>query len=83
MINRDSRKGNLRAVRTLNTRIQTELLIGPDWEVLAHAELKRLALEVGTYHTQLEDAPGHEETGRAVIALNAACRAIEECSGAH
>lgn len=63
--------------RTLNTSVHAELLIGKGWEAIAHAELKRLALVVGTYHQQLKDNAGYEETGRAVVALEEAVEALE------
>ena len=63
--------------RTVNTSVHAELLIGKGWEAVAHAELKRLALVVGTYHQQLEGNPGYDETGRALIALKEAVEALE------
>ena len=47
--------------------------MGDGWEAVAHAELKRLALQVGIYHQQLKDCPGYYETGMAIEALEAAC----------
>ena len=63
--------------RTMNTSVHAELLIGKGWEAIAHAELKRLALVVGTYHQQLKDNAGYDETGRAVVALEEAVAALE------
>lgn len=63
--------------RTLNTRVSGELLVGKGWEAIAHAELKRLAIEVGIYNQQLKSFAGYEETATAVMALDAACAAIE------
>lgn len=67
--------------RTINMSVHAELLIGKGWEAIAHAELKRLALVVGTYHQQLKDNAGHEETGRAVVALEDAVEALERTLG--
>lgn len=47
------------------------------WEGVAYAELKRLALEVSAYHSQLEDKPGYAETGQAADALKAAYIALD------
>ena len=63
--------------RTVNTSVHAELLIGKGWEAIAHAELKRLVLQVGMYNQQLKDNPGYEETGRAVVALEEAVEALE------
>ena len=78
MIRRDHR-GNLQGTRRhVNTRINAELLVGDDWHDVAYAELLRLSLEVNTYHTQLKDKPGYDETGRAFQALQSACDAFVE-----
>ena len=74
-VDRNGRPYDMR--RSLNTRVGAELLVGKGWEAIAHAELKRLALEVGIYHQQLKDFVGYEETGVAVKALEQACDAIE------
>jgi hypothetical protein len=68
--------------RSLNTRVSGELLVGSGWEAIAHAELKRLALEIGIYHQQLKSFAGYEETGAAVKALEQACDAIEAATEA-
>ena len=73
MIRRDREGRIVESRRTLDTRIHGELLLGDGWEAVAHAELKRLALQVGIYHQQLKDCPGYYETGRAIEALEAAC----------
>ncbi len=67
--------------RTVNTSVHAELLIGKGWEAIAHAELKRLTLQVGMYHQQLKDNAGYEETGRAVVALEEAVEALEYTLG--
>tara|TARA_Y100000588_G_scaffold248697_1_gene263178 strand:- start:548 stop:823 length:276 start_codon:yes stop_codon:yes gene_type:complete len=80
MITRNQNGHIARSHRRINTQVRAELLIGDGWEAVAHAELKRLALEVATYHSQLEDNPGYAETGEAVAALKAACEAIESAN---
>ena len=77
MITRNHRGNIIRSHRHINTNIRAELLIGDGWEAVAHAELKRLSLEVSAYHNQLENCVGYEETGKAVKSLQAACQAIE------
>ena len=77
------REGRVRSTfRKINTRVNAELLVGDGWEGVAHAELLRLSLEVGTYHSQLKSREGYEETvqaaGRAVEALEAACAALNK-----
>lgn len=52
-------------------------MVGKGWETIAHAELKRSALEIGIYHQQLKSFAGYEEKGDAVKALEQACDAIE------
>jgi hypothetical protein len=68
-------------VHKINTKINAELLVGDGWASVAYAELMRLSLEVSVYHNQLENKPGHEETGRAVEALKAAYTALNEAYG--
>jgi len=58
-----------------------ELLVGDGWEGVAYAELKRLALEVSAYHSQLENKPGYVETGQAADALKVACEALNTAYG--
>jgi|APSaa5957512535_1039671.scaffolds.fasta_scaffold116593_2 hypothetical protein len=77
------RDGRVRSTfRNINTRLNAELLVGDGWEGVAHAELLRLSLEVGAYHSQLKSREGYEETvqaaGRAVEALEAACAALNK-----
>ena len=77
------RDGRVRSTfRNINTRLNAELLVGDGWEGVAHAELLRLSLEVGAYHSQLKSRGGYEETvqaaGRAVEALEAACAALNK-----
>ena len=62
--------------RTVNTSVGGELLVGSDWEAIAHTELRRLSLAVGVYHQQLRDCAGYEETGRAIVELEKAIDAI-------
>jgi hypothetical protein len=81
MIERDNRGRVRKTTRRINTRINAELLVGDGWEGVAYAELMRLSLEVGVFHSQLEDKPGYEETGRAVKALKEAYKAIDEAYG--
>ena len=51
---RSDRDGRvLESRRTFDTRIHGELLLGDGWEAVAHAELKRLALQIGIYHQRL------------------------------
>lgn len=83
MIERNSRGQIKRSVRRINTRINAELLVGDGWEGVAYAELMRLSLEVGAYHSQLEDKPGHEETGRAFEALKEAYKALNDAYGSN
>ena len=45
---------------------------------MAHTELKRLALEVSITQKQLETCAGYEELGKAVEALDEACRVIAD-----
>ena len=71
----------VRSTRRINTRMQAELLVDDGWEDVAYAELKRLALEVGTYHSQLENKPGYAETGQAADALKVACEALKAAYG--
>ncbi len=78
MLTRNHRGDVVRSHRSINTHVNAELLIGADWEAVAHIELKRLALVLGAYHSQLQDHPGHKETGEALKHLNAACQTIEE-----
>ena len=82
MIRRNNRGEIIESRRVVNTRVSGELLVGSGWEAVAHTELKRLALEVGIYQKQLESCAGYEELGRAVEALDEACRVIAE-SAAH
>jgi hypothetical protein len=80
MINRDHR-GNIRSThRTVNTKLNAEILLGNDWQDIAYAELLRLTLEVNAYHVQLRDKPGYEETGTAYAALQSACDALIEAA---
>ena len=77
------RDGRVRSTfRNINTRLNAELLVGDGWEGVAHAELLRLSLEVGAYHSQLKSREGYEETvqaaGQAVEALEAACAALNK-----
>ena len=77
------RDGRVRSTfRNINTRLNAELLVGDGWEGVAHAELLRLSLEVGAYHSQLKSREGYEEAvqaaGRAVEALEAACAALNK-----
>ena len=81
MIERNHRGEIRRSHRRINTRGAGELLVGDGWEGVAFAELKRLALEVGIYHNQLEGKPGHKETGDAAEALKAAYLALEKGYG--
>jgi hypothetical protein len=81
MIKRDGHGQNKGSVRRINTQMKAELLVGNDWEGVAYAELMRLSLEVGAYHSQLEGKPGYEETGRAVEALKAAYKALDAAYG--
>ena len=76
MVVRNSRGEVRGSIRRINTRVSSELLVGDGWEGVAYAELMRLSLEVGAYHSQLENKPGYEETGRAVEALKAAYTAL-------
>ena len=64
--------------RTINTSVGGELLVGSDWEAIAHTELRKLSLAVGVYHQQLRDCAGYEETGRAIEELENAIDAIAE-----
>lgn len=73
MITRDSRGRTVKSHRSVNTRINAELLIGHGWEEVAYAELLKHSIEIGAYHSQLEGKPGYEETGQAVELLKAAC----------
>ena len=61
----------------MDTRVGGELLLGDGWEAVAHAELKRLALQIGIYHQQLKDCVGYRETGAAIEALERACMLLE------
>ena len=81
MLTRNHRGEIVRSTRRINTQIQAELLVGDGWEGIAHAELKRLALIIGAYHSQLENKPGHAETRQAADALNTACAALENAYG--
>jgi hypothetical protein len=81
MIERDNRGRIRKTTRRINTRISAELLVGDGWEGVAYAELMRLSMEAGAYHSQLEDKPGYEETGRAVEALKEAYKAIDAAYG--
>jgi len=81
MLSRNQRGEIVRSTRRINTRVQAELLVGDGWEGVAYAELKRLALEVSAYHSQLENKPGYEETGQAVDALKAAYIALDAAYG--
>jgi hypothetical protein len=76
MVVRNSRGQVRGSVRRINTRLSAELLVGDGWEGVAYAEIMRLSLEVGAYHSQLENKPGYEETGQAITALKAACAAL-------
>ena len=76
MIRRDRDGRVLESRRTFDTRIHGELLLGDGWEAVAHAELKRLALQIGIYHQQLKGCAGSQETGRAIDALEEACEAL-------
>ena len=40
--------------------------------------LRRLTLSIGIYQKQLEDCPGYFELGRAIEALDSACKAIAD-----
>ena len=64
--------------RTVNTSVGGELLVGTDWEAIAHTELRKLSIMVGVYHQQLRDCAGYEETGRAIVELEKAIDAIAE-----
>jgi hypothetical protein len=64
------------SVRKINTTVNAQLLVGDGWPGVAYAELMRLSLVVGAYHSQLEGNVGHEETGRAAEALKAAYIAL-------
>ena len=64
--------------RTVNTSVGGELLVGTDWEAIAHTELRKLSIMVGVYHQQLRDCAGYEETGRAIEELEKAIDAIAE-----
>ena len=77
MLTRNHRGEIVRSTRRINTQIQAELLVGDGWEGIAHAELKRLALIIGAYHSQLENKPGHAETRQAADALKAAYIALD------
>ena len=77
MISRNSRGEITRTHRNMNTQIRAELLVGAGWEAVAQIEIKRLYLEIGAYHQQLEGKAGYEETGKAVLALKAAVEALE------
>jgi hypothetical protein len=81
MLQRDGHGRVKGSTRRINTRMNAELLVGDGWEGVAYAELMRLSLEAGAYHSQLEGKPGHEETGRAVEALKAAYKALNEAYG--
>ncbi|HJM61527.1 MAG TPA: hypothetical protein QF813_08590 [Alphaproteobacteria bacterium] len=81
MITRNHRNQIVRSTRHINSRISAELLVGDGWEGVAYAELRRLSLEVGAYHSQLEGKPGHEETRQAVEALKLSYKAIDEAYG--
>jgi hypothetical protein len=81
MIERNHRGEIRRSNRRINTRVSGELLVGDGWEGVAFAELKRLSLEVGIYHDQLEGKPGYEETGLAAKALKDACLALDRAYG--
>ena len=78
MIRRNSRGEIIESRRVVNTRVSGELLVGSGWEAVAHTELKRLSLEVSIYQKQLESYPGYDELGRAVAALDEACRVIAD-----
>ena len=71
------------SVRKINTTINAQLLVGDGWPGVAYAELMRLSLVVGAYHSQLEGDVGHEETGRAAEALKAAYTALNEKYGSN
>ena len=74
----DSRGGPYDIRRTVNTSVGGELLVGTDWEAIAHTELRKLSIMVGVYHQQLRDCAGYEETGRAIEELEKAIDAIAE-----
>ena len=66
--------------RTVNTSVGGELLVGKDWEAIAHTELRRISLMVGVYHQQLKNCAGYEETGQAIEELEKAIEAIAEAA---
>ena len=78
MIRRDREGRVVESRRYMDTRVGGELLLGDGWEAVAHAELKRLALQIGIYHQQLKGCAGYEETGAAIEALDEACNALEQ-----
>jgi hypothetical protein len=69
------------SIQKISTKINAQILVGDGWAGTAYAELMRLSLEVGVYHSQLEGEPGHEETGRAVESLKAAYTALNKKYG--
>jgi hypothetical protein len=81
MLKHDSKGRPKSSYRRINTRMSAELLVGDGWQGVAYAELRRLSMEAAAYHSQLEDLPGYEETGRAVEALKEAYKAIDEAYG--
>ena len=78
MIRRNSRGEIIESRRTVDTRVSGELLVGAGWEAIAHTELRRLTLSIGIYQKQLEDCSGYLELGRAIEALDSACKAIAD-----
>ena len=78
MMRRDGRGRVIDTRRNINTEVGGQLLIGDGWEAVAHAELTRLAVEIGIYHQQLKGSAGYAQTGRAIVALEKACDAISE-----
>ncbi len=64
-------------MRRVHTSLRSELLVGDGWEAIAHAELKRIKLELLSYHNQLEGKPGYDNTGIAIDALKMAAQELE------
>ena len=78
MIRRDRQGRIIETRRVVETRVSGQLLIGDGWEAIAHAELKRLSIEIGIYHQQLKDNAGYDQTGVAIAALEEACNALSD-----
>jgi hypothetical protein len=78
MIRRDGRGRVIETRRYVETKVSGQLLIGDGWEAVAHAELKRLSIEIGIYHQQLKDNAGYQQTAVAIAALEEACDELSD-----